>query len=110
MFCDEADRHAAFAHSRRDHLGRPGADISHREDTRPTCFDQERASAQLLPPIAIARAGRERRTGEHESLLVEGYLATEPLGARFGPDEHDHGARLEGPRLASARILNGNLL
>src|SRR5262245_30259017 len=80
VFCGEADRHAAFADSGGDHLGRPGANISHREDTGPTCLNQERASVQLVPPVEIARARCERRASEHEPLIVEGYLATEPLG------------------------------
>src|SRR5262249_61342499 len=91
VFRGEADVHAALADGRGDHLRRPGADVAGGEDAGPTRLEQEGLPAELLPGVAILWAARQLRTRQDEAVLVDGDLAREPCGARFGSDQHDHG-------------------
>src|SRR5262245_7919608 len=106
----EADGHAAFADRRGDHLGRARTHIPHREDAWPARLDQEGSAPERVPRRTIGQAGRERRAGEHEPIVVESDLAREPLRARFGTDEHDHATRREGALSAGPNVCDGDPL
>src|SRR5215475_5661887 len=107
---DEPDGHAAVADGGGDHLRRPRADIARGEDAGPARLEQEGLSAELLPGFAIVRAARQLGTRENEAVIVEGYFAGEPRGARFRSDEDDHAAGVERSTRSGTHMLHGDPL
>src|SRR5262249_32900841 len=80
------------------------------EDAGPTRLEQERLPAELLPGVAILWAARQLRTRQNEAILVDGDLAGEPRGARFGSDQHDHGTRRKRPAFLRPHLLHDDVL
>ena len=108
MLAEEPHSHAAFASGGRDHLGRPRANVADREHAGPVGLDQERFAPQGSPWLVLGEPAIQCRTGEYETVIVEGEFCGQPLCRRLGADEYDHRLGLERLVFAVARFLDGD--